>query len=137
MFVKSQIKLGKMKVEMFSYQKPSLPNNIIDSSVDYTPKKYKKIPEIVDAVQYIAGNEHAVINFLGNYDIKDEISNGIFETNNAIFIHNYFSNIINIKLKTKNKRHIKVYNGDYIIKNKQGHFYKCDEKQFNKQYKLI
>lgn len=97
--------------------------------------KYRKKPVIIEAVQYIIGQEIPAVEFLGNYDYKDEDHQmpGVYETDIAIFRHNWSDQSVSITIKTL-EGNMKVSDGDYIIKGVNGEFYPCKPNIFEETY---
>lgn len=98
--------------------------------------KYKTKPEIVEAVRYYSGYELPAIEFLGDYDNKNEISMGRFETDNAIFIHNYIEQTVIIKVKTPMGIKL-VHDSDFIVKDNDNNFYVYNYRKFQEKFELI
>lgn len=96
--------------------------------------KYIKKPVIIEAVQYIRGQEVPAVEFLGGYDReKHEVRIGEYETDVAIFTLDWYDQGCSIIIKTL-EGELKVSDGDYIIKGIKGEFYPCKPDIFEETY---
>lgn len=99
--------------------------------------KYRKKPVVIEAVQYIAGQEVPAVEFLGNYDnYLHKVSDGTYETDNAIFHHDWKTQTCYITIKTL-EGNMEVSDGDYIIKGVKGEFYPCKPDIFEQTYEIV
>lgn len=100
--------------------------------------KYRKKPVIIEAVQYIRGQEQAAIDFLGGYDIHDWADDNMsfHETDVAFFYPKWFDQSVSIVIKTL-EGNMDVHNRDYIIKGVKGEFYPCKPDIFEQTYEFV
>ena len=100
--------------------------------------KYRKKPVIIEAVQYIKGQEVPAVNFLGGYDINEHVPGNmsVHETDLAIFQSNWSDQSVSITIKTL-EGNMEVFDGDYIIKGIQGEYYPCKPNVFEQTYELV
>ena len=84
--------------------------------------KYRKLPVVIEAIQFTEENKEEVYNFVTNLDDnfpqfdQDEVSIICINTLEGLMIGRI---------------------GDYIIKGIKGEFYPCKEDIFNKSYELV
>lgn len=99
--------------------------------------KYRKKPVVIEAVQYIRGKEVPAVEFLGGYDRNiHEVKIGEYETDVAIFTHDWYDQGCTIKIKTLEGL-MNVSDSDYIIKGVHGEFYPCKPDIFEKTYEEV
>lgn len=79
-------------------------------------QKYRKLPVVIEAIQFLDTTENDVLCFLGQYSFIDP-------DDGALFIHTL-------------EGVMKACLGDYIIKGVNGEFYPCKPEIFEKTYKL-
>lgn len=78
--------------------------------------RYRRLPEIVDAIQWNGKNFKDIVDFIGG-------------TENRHFLAFH-----------QNKLHLldtKIEEGDYIIKNEEGEFSFCNSKSFKEDYEEV
>ena len=83
-------------------------------------QKYREIPEVIEAVQWLGGNQKEVGDFIGCHDHE--------------FRKPYEDKRLTIYTLGGN---ISVNLDEYIIKNIQGEFYPCKSDIFKKTYELV
>lgn len=100
--------------------------------------KYRKKPVVIEAVQYIRGQEVPAIDFLGGYDINNykDGNMSVHETDVAIFQSNWSDQSVSITIKTL-EGNMEVSDRDYIIKGVQGEFYPCKPDIFEQTYEFV
>lgn len=99
--------------------------------------KYRKKPVIIEAVQYIRGQEVPAVEFLGGYDRNiHEVRIGEYETDVAKFTMDWYDQGCSIDIKTLEGL-MHVSDGDWIIKGVNGEFYPCKPDIFEKTYEKV
>lgn len=91
--------------------------------------KYRKIPVMVDAVQWTGENQREMFDFLTNYEKTDDYMSASGE--HFIIDHNAVKG--GLVIKTLEGEHIASI-GDYIIRGVAGEFYPCKPEIFEKTY---
>lgn len=91
--------------------------------------KYRKIPVVVDAVQWTGENQREMFDFLTNYEKTDDYMSASGE--HFIIDHNAVKG--GLVIKTLEGEHIASI-GDYIIRGVAGEFYPCKSEIFEKTY---
>lgn len=91
--------------------------------------KYRKIPVVVDAVQWTGENQREMFDFLTNYEKTDDYMSASGE--HFIIDHNAVKG--GLVIKTLEGEHIASI-GDYIIRGVAGEFYPCKPDIFKKTY---
>lgn len=91
--------------------------------------KYRKIPVVVDAVQWTGENQREMFDFLTNYEKTDDYMSASGE--HFIIDHNAVKG--GLVIKTLEGEHIASI-GDYIIRGVAGEFYPCKPEIFEKTY---
>lgn len=91
--------------------------------------KYRKIPVVVDAIQWTGENQREMFDFLTNYEKADDYMSASGE--HFIIDHNAVKG--GLVIKTLEGEHIASI-GDYIIRGVAGEFYPCKPEIFEKTY---
>jgi hypothetical protein len=91
--------------------------------------KYRKLPVVVEAIQWTGMNSNDIANFVVGVDLVCDISDGAWQ-------HNIAPPIITMEIKTLEGSHICTI-GDFIIKGVNGEFYPCKPDIFRKTYVLV
>lgn len=91
--------------------------------------KYRKIPVVIDAVQWTGENQREMFDFLTNYEKTDDYMSASGE--HFIIDHNAVKG--GLVIKTLEGEHIASI-GDYIIRGVAGEFYPCKPEIFEKTY---
>lgn len=91
--------------------------------------KYRKIPVVVDVVQWTGENQREMFDFLTNYEKTDDYMSASGE--HFIIDHNAVKG--GLVIKTLEGEHIASI-GDYIIRGVAGEFYPCKPEIFEKTY---
>lgn len=91
--------------------------------------KYRKIPVVIDAVQWTGENQREMFDFLTNYEKTDDY----MSTSGEHFIINHNAVKGGLVIKTLEGEHIASI-GDYIIRGVAGEFYPCKPEIFEKTY---
>lgn len=91
--------------------------------------KYRKIPVVVDAIQWTGENHREMFDFLTNYEKTDDYMSASGER--FIIDHNAVKG--GLVIKTLEGEHIASI-GDYIIRGVAGEFYPCKPEIFEKTY---
>lgn len=91
--------------------------------------KYRKIPVVVDAIQWTGENQREMFDFLTNYEKTDDYMSASGE--HFIIDHNAVKG--GLVIKTLEGEHIASI-GDYIIRGVAGEFYPCKPEIFEKTY---
>lgn len=91
--------------------------------------KYRKIPVVVDAVQWTGENQREMFDFLTNYEKTDDYMSASGE--NFVIDHNAVKG--GLVIKTLEGERIASI-GDYIIRGVAGEFYPCKPEIFEKTY---
>lgn len=91
--------------------------------------KYRKIPVVIEAIQWTGENHRDMFDFLTNYAKTNEFMSA-FEENFYIDNNKVEGGLI---IKTLEGEHIANI-GDYIIKGVKGEFYPCKPDIFEKTY---
>lgn len=91
--------------------------------------KYRKIPVVIEAIQWTGENHRDMFDFLTNYTKTNEYM--------SVFGENFYINHNKVEgglvIKTLEGEHIANI-GDYIIKGIKGEFYPCKPDIFEKTY---
>lgn len=93
--------------------------------------KYRKIPVVVDAVQWTGENQREMFDFLTNYEKTDDYMSASGE--HFIIDHNAVKG--GLVIKTLEGEHIASI-GDYIIRGVAGEFYPCKPDIFKNTYEV-
>lgn len=91
--------------------------------------KYRKIPVVVNAIQWTGENQREMFDFLTNYEKTDDYMSASGE--HFIIDHNAVKG--GLVIKTLEGEHIASI-GDYIIRGVAGEFYPCKPEIFEKTY---
>lgn len=91
--------------------------------------KYRKIPVVVEAVQWTGENQREMFDFLTNYEKTDDYMSASGE--HFVIDHNAVKG--GLVIKTLEGEHIASI-GDYIIRGVAGEFYPCKPEIFEKTY---
>ena len=91
--------------------------------------KYRKIPVVVDAIQWTGENQREMFDFLTNYEKTDDYMSASGE--HFIIDHNAVKG--GLVIKTLEGEHIASI-GDYIIRGVAEEFYPCKPEIFEKTY---
>ena len=91
--------------------------------------KYRKIPVVVDAIEWTGENQREMFDFLTNYEKTDDYMSASGE--HFIIDHNVVKG--GLVIKTLEGEHIASI-GDYIIRGVAGEFYPCKPEIFEKTY---
>jgi hypothetical protein len=91
--------------------------------------KYRKIPVVVDAIQWTGENQREMFDFLTNYEKTDDYMSASGE--HFVIDHNAVKG--GLVIKTLEGEHIASI-GDYIIRGVAGEFYPCKPEIFEKTY---
>lgn len=91
--------------------------------------KYRKIPVVVEAIQWTGENQREMFDFLTNYEKTDDYMSASGE--HFIIDHNAVKG--GLVIKTLEGEHIASI-GDYIIRGVAGEFYPCKPEIFEKTY---
>lgn len=91
--------------------------------------KYRKIPVVVEAIQWTGENQREMFDFLTNYEKTDDYMSASGE--HFVIDHNAVKG--GLVIKTLEGEHIASI-GDYIIRGVAGEFYPCKPEIFEKTY---
>ena len=91
--------------------------------------KYRKIPVVVDAIEWTGENQREMFDFLTNYEKTDDYMSASGE--HFIIDHNAVKG--GLVIKTLEGEHIASI-GDYIIRGVAEEFYPCKPEIFEKTY---
>lgn len=91
--------------------------------------KYRKIPVVVEAIQWTGENQREMFDFLTNYEKTDDYMSMSGEN----FVIDHYAVKGGLVIKTLEGKHIASI-GDYIIRGVAGEFYPCKPEIFEKTY---
>lgn len=91
--------------------------------------KYRKIPVVVEAIQWTGENQREMFDFLTNYEKTDDYMSMSGEN----FVIDHYDVKGGLVIKTLEGKHIASI-GDYIIRGVAGEFYPCKPEIFEKTY---
>ncbi len=93
--------------------------------------KYRKIPVVIEAIQWTGDNQREMFDFLTNYEKTDDYMSASGE--HFVIDHNAVKG--GLIIKTLEGNHVANI-GDYIIKGIAGEFYPCKPDIFKDTYEV-
>jgi hypothetical protein len=99
--------------------------------------KYRKIPVIIEAVQFTAENVKEMYEFINGEKSVDNTSCNMAFDYWCDYAHGLIKNGYDFKTLESNGETQKAVLGDYIIKGIKGEFYPCKPDIFELTYELV